>query len=322
MRAKPDVLLLKAYREQPLFAEVLPIVEPFEVGARFAEKFKLHLLEFAYTEDKVSGRDFVSERLSYLPHSEGHAHTRRTLHVLEVDENSLAGFGAQVHGIYRVFGNALKGLEHEIELSYRGKVALAAGGANYFVFCNKGLHGVIVHGLNFYVHAVFFAVVLNQVVRSVPRLAVPAVHKGVGKAAYMARGLPCARVHEYCAVEPRVVNVLLNKLFPPCSLYIVLEFHAEGAVVPRVGKSAVNFAAGEDETSVLAEGNKLFLRNGSLFVSHKFKFSCNLLRRAAVVFKLQINFSKKVFSSQAFARLGTFLHAFLPSVPFCSPKNL
>ena len=263
------VFFRKAQRKKPVFAVVLPVVEPFEVGAGLAEKFKLHLLEFAHAENEVSRRDFVAERFAYLAYAEGHAHTRGALYVFEVYEYALRRFGAEVYGVHAVLGNALEGLEHKVELSYGSKVALSAHGADHAVLFYKGLHSVVVHRLNLHVQLVLFAVVLNKVIRPVARLAIFAVHKRVRKAAYVARSLPRARVHKYRAVKARVVYVLLNEFFPPRLFDVVFKLHAKGAVVPRVGKSAVNFASGEDEAPVFAQCNKFFLSDGSLFISHK-----------------------------------------------------
>ena len=80
-----------------------------------------------------------------------------------------------------------------------------------------------------------------------------AVHERVGEAAEMAGGHPGLRVHEDGRVQADVVAVLLHELLPPCALDVVLQLNAEGAIVPGIGKAAVNLAAGEDEAAVLAQ---------------------------------------------------------------------
>ena len=66
MVAQAQVFVGHAQIKQPFVAEVLPVLEPFKVGVRFAEEFQLHLLKFAGTEGKVSGSDLVTEG-SYRP---------------------------------------------------------------------------------------------------------------------------------------------------------------------------------------------------------------------------------------------------------------
>ena len=61
MVAKTKVLLCDAERVEPIAAEASPIIEPLKVSARFAEKFKFHLLKFSYAEDEFARCDFVSE---------------------------------------------------------------------------------------------------------------------------------------------------------------------------------------------------------------------------------------------------------------------
>ena len=72
----------------------------------------------------------------------------------------------------------------------------------------------------------------------------------------MTARLPRGRVHNDCAVKAYVVGIFHDEFFPPGLLDIVLELNAERAVVPRVCKSAVDFAAGVDETAIFCEGNE------------------------------------------------------------------
>ncbi len=48
-------IFLDAKRRQPVFAEVLPVGEPLEVGAGLAEELTLHLLKFPGTEGEIAG---------------------------------------------------------------------------------------------------------------------------------------------------------------------------------------------------------------------------------------------------------------------------
>ena len=49
------------------------------------------------------------------------------LDILEVYEDALCGFRTQINLVLRILGDALEGLEHQIELTDVGTVVLAAG---------------------------------------------------------------------------------------------------------------------------------------------------------------------------------------------------
>ena len=106
-------------------------------------------------------------------------------------------------------------------------------------------------------HAVLAAPILNELVRPEPLLALPAVHQRIGEAGQMAAGHPGLGVHEDGGVLPHVVGILLNELLPPCLFDVVLQLHAQRAVVPGVGQTSVNFRAGKDEAPVFAQGHDL-----------------------------------------------------------------
>ena len=61
MISQTEIFFFYAEGIEPVAAEASPIVEPFEVGAGLAEKFKLHLFKFAHTENEVAGGYLVSE---------------------------------------------------------------------------------------------------------------------------------------------------------------------------------------------------------------------------------------------------------------------
>ena len=125
---------------------------------------------------------------------------------------------------------------------------------------DKGLHLGLAHG----VHAaaqlkiVFLAPVLDHLVGAEALVALLAVHEGVGKAAHVAGGHPDLGVHEDGGVQPHVVGVLLDKLFPPGLFHVVFQLHPQGAVVPGVGQPAVDLRPGEDEAPGFAQVYDLF----------------------------------------------------------------
>ena len=75
------------------------------------------------------------------------------------------------------------------------------------------------------------------------------VHQRIREAAEMTGSHPCLRVHQDRTVNADIVRILLNKLLPPCSLDVILQFDAQIAVVPCICKSAVNLRSRIYETS-------------------------------------------------------------------------
>ena len=203
-----------------------------------------------------------------MSYTERNFTSRGTLNVKEVDENPLRGFGAEIKGAYRVFGYALKSFEHKIKLSYAGKIAVAADRAFDFVLGDVVFHLFVRPTGKIDFETVFCGVIFDKIIGSVTGFAGFAIHKRVGKTAHVTACHPNVGVHQDSAVETYVIFVLLNELFPPSLFYIVFEFDAERTVVPGVCESAVNFASGEDETSVLAQRDEFvhskFCHNNSL----------------------------------------------------------
>ena len=273
MIAQVQIFRFHTEGKKPIAAEVFPIFKPFEVGAGLAEELQLHLLEFAGAEREVAGRDLVSEGFTDLCDTERHAHTGRTLDVLEVHEDALRRFGTKVDGVRAVLGDALEGLKHQIELADRSEIGVAADGANNLMLGNKRFERVVVHTLHGDVHFMLLNVVFDEVIRAVARLASLAVHEGIGEAAEVPRSLPRAGVHEDCAVYARVVGVFLHEFFPPRLFDVVFELYAQRTVVPRVREPAVNFTAREDKPAVFTKGNELFHRHRSFFCHDTFSFS-------------------------------------------------
>ena len=267
MVAQTQILVLQTDGQQPVVAERAPILEPFEVGAGLAEELQLHLLELAHAEDEVARGDLVAEALADLADAERQLFARRALDVVEVDENALRRLGTQIHGVLRVLGHALERLEHQVKLTDIGKVVLAAGGAGDVMLLNKVLHlalGEGVDGLT-QLEAVLRAPVLNELIRAEALVALAAVHQRIGEAAQMAARHPGLGIHQDRRVEADVVGILLHELLPPGVLDVLLELGAEGAVVPGVGKAAVDLAAGEHKAAVLAQGNDLVHRLFGVF---------------------------------------------------------
>ena len=105
----------------------------------------------------------------------------------------------------------------------------------------------------------------------------------------MAGGHPDLRVHEDGAVQAHVVGAFLDKLLPPGPLHIVFELHPQGAVIPGVGKPAVDFAAGVDKAPAFTEGDDGF--HGLLRIFHRDKTS-----KPSIILPLLLYLSRRVKS--------------------------
>ncbi len=99
--------------------------------------------------------------------------------------------------------------------------------------------------------------IINEVIGSVAHFTFLAVKERIGEAGNMAARLPNLRVHKNIGVNLVAVLSLLNKTLSPSIFDIVFESCAERTVVPCVGKTAVNIAAGKNKSSVFAKGNDL-----------------------------------------------------------------
>ena len=115
------------------------------------------------------------------------------------------------------------------------------------IFIGPSIHG------SFQSDAVLGCKILDQVVRAETLVTLAAIHQRIRKAAQVSGCHPCLGVHQNRTVNAHVVGVLLDELFPPSALDIVLELNAEITVIPGVGKPAVNLGARIDEASGLCK---------------------------------------------------------------------
>ena len=252
MVPQTQALFLDAQAHQPVLAVVLPVGKPLQVGARLAEEFALHLLEFPGAEGEVARGNLVAEGLAHLANAEGQLAPGGALDVGEVDKDALGGLRPEIDGGGGVLGNANLGLEHQVELPDGGEVVLAAVGADHLVMTgNERIHFLEAHGIH--IHATAGLAGLNQLVRPLTGAAALAVHQGVGEVAHMPGGNPGGGVHEDGGIQTHIVFGLLDELLQPCLFYIVLELHTQRAVVPCIGKTAVDFGTGIHKAPVLTQ---------------------------------------------------------------------
>src|SRR5207244_12503603 len=83
--------------------------------------------------------------------------------------------------------------------------------------------------------------------------ALAAVDHGVGEVVQVATGLPDGGMHEDRRVDPHHVGAGLHEVAPPHALDVVLELHAERAIVPARAGTAVDLARLKDEAAALGE---------------------------------------------------------------------
>ena len=174
-------------------------------------------------ENKVAGRDFVAERLAYLPYSEGHLLTRSALNVYKVGKNALRRLGTQIDGVFRVFGNALECLEHKIKLPDIGKIVLFTRGAGNVVIIDKLFEFGLRKSIDGFIELVsrFGAPVFDYFIGAETFVTFAAVQQRIGKTGEMTACHPRLRVHENCRVNTYVVAVFLDEFLPPCALDVV-----------------------------------------------------------------------------------------------------
>ena len=99
-------------------------------------------------ENKVFEDDFVAERLADLRHAERNFHAVRLDNAFKVDKNALTGFRTQVHDRGVACDRSEVRLKHKVELADGGVRMLAASGAVYTAFVDKGFHFFVAHRID------------------------------------------------------------------------------------------------------------------------------------------------------------------------------
>ena len=85
------------------------------------EPFQLHLLELTAAENEIPRRHLIAERLADLRNPERHFHAGAINHIFEIQENTGAGFGAQIDFVFFSSRRARVGMEHHVELARLGQ---------------------------------------------------------------------------------------------------------------------------------------------------------------------------------------------------------
>ena len=168
--------LFHTKRKQPVFAGVLPITEPFEIGSGLAEKFKLHLFKLTGAEDEVAGVISLRKDFPTCPTPNGIFLRGGALNICKVDKDPLCRFRTKIDFIFGILSNALKVLNIRLNLRISVKFSAAAVRAFNAFLLNK-IHHLLIRptvrrnaGLSF-----------DELIRTMACFAVPAVHQRIGK---------------------------------------------------------------------------------------------------------------------------------------------
>src|SRR3989441_2417728 len=255
----------EAVAEEPRHAVLHPPVVPVLAGrpalyslVRIDEVLDLHLLELARAEDEVAGRDLVPEGPPGLGDAERQFEPHRLQDVVEVDEHRLGGLGTEVRERGLVLDGTHECLEHQIELAGCGQLALAALRAQ-----RPALSAMATGLAGRYRELVALGggTVVDprdgvHMVGAKPSLAFPTVDHGIGEAVQVAARLPHRGMHEDGRVDSDHVGSGLHEVSPPHTFDVVLELHAQRAVVPARARTAVDLTRLEDEAPPLREGHQ------------------------------------------------------------------
>ncbi|MPM55592.1 hypothetical protein SDC9_102389 [bioreactor metagenome] len=222
----------------PLF---LPVFEPLHAVFAIAEEFHFHLGEFAAAEGEVARIDLIAERLADLGDPERQLLAGGDAHRMEVDENRLAGFGAQVGRMLLVENRPDEGFHHQVEFARFGQVFRAAVRAGGRVF---------------------------HLVDAVAALAFAAVGHQIAELVEVAGSLPHPRVADDGRVESFDIVAGFDHFVPPERFHRALHPRAVGAVIPEAVDAAIDFGTRKNESAPLAQRYDFFHQHIIFFLGH------------------------------------------------------
>ena len=236
------VLGVEAEVHVPVPALLQPVLVPLLVRARHDEELHLHLLELAGAEDEVAGRDLVAEALAGLPDAERRLLARGVHDVQVVDEDALRGLGTQVVHGGGILDGTDRGPQHAVEVARLGEVALGAA-------VRAGDVGEAVGRRP----PVLLLVGLDQLVGAPALVAVLALGQGVGERRDVAGRLPHLGREDDGRVQADDVIATADDRLPPLPAHVLLELHAQRAVVPCRAGAPVDLRRREHEPAALAQ---------------------------------------------------------------------
>ena len=220
---------------QNIFVEAaafcLPEVVPFHGFFIGNEKFHFHLSEFAGTECKHSGSDFVTECLPDLCDPEGKLFAGGDSDLMEIDEDRLAGFSTEISDMIIIGNRAHMCFHHEVEFAGFGQIFGSAVGAGGGIF---------------------------HLVDAMTGFAIFAVAHDIAETVNVTGCFPDFGVADDCGIEPDDVIAFFDHEFPPGLFHGTFEHNSIRTVIPETVITAVNFRTLENEPAPFAQGNELF----------------------------------------------------------------
>ena len=228
----------------PGSAVVNPVLVPLLVGAGLDKELHLHLLELAGAEDEVPGGDLVPEGLTGLSNTERRLLTSAGEHVLEVHEDTLGGLGTQVVQTGLVLDRAEVSLEHHVEVTGLGPLALVATVGTVDLPQRDGVRiaDPVLGGVAFLKMVSTHTLVTRQT-----------LGQRVIEDADVAGRDPHIAGQDDRRVKADDVVTTGDHVTPPLPLDVLLKLDAEWAVIPGRPGAAVDLAAGEHESATLAK---------------------------------------------------------------------
>ena len=259
---QPHVVGREPVRREPRLTRLDPLVVRVLVSRTtldgivgIDEVFDLHLLEFSRPKDEVTRRDLVAERFADLRDPERQLSARRLQDIVEVHEDALRRLGTQVGHRCVFFDRSHERFEHEVELTGRGELALAAFGTqraarSTALACLAGgnLEPVSLRGL-----AVVHPRLPVHLIGPKAPLALTTVHHRIGEVVDVAARLPHRGVHQDGRIEPDHVGAALHEVAPPDPLDVVSQLDPERTVVPARAGAPVDLTRLENESAALGQ---------------------------------------------------------------------
>ncbi len=270
------------------------------------EKLELHLLELARAEGEIAWGDFIAKRLADLANAEGHFLARGIDDVLELREDRLSRFRAEIRLVRLRRGRADVSGEHQIERLRFGELSaifgiertsvldllrgltqqlgigesaesIELGGDLAGAFrwladrqqSGEGIFGSLPRFILRAGPAINDAGLQLDVIGAEALLRHETVAHRIAEGIHMPRGLPDGRVHDDCGIEADDVFAVAGHGAPPRVAQVALQFRAEGAVVPEAVDAPVDFGALENETASFRERNDLFHLRDFFGLAHK-----------------------------------------------------
>ena len=158
-----------------LSAVFLEIIVKVTVCALFAEGLEFHLLKFNCSEGKVTGCNFVSERLAYLTDAERKLCSHCTKNIYIVNIFTLCIFRTEIDNALAVVRNTSVGLEHKVKFPDICKIMFTAVRARNAVVLNILEHFLLGHTVCMGIRIE----IINKVICSVAHFTFLAVKKRV-----------------------------------------------------------------------------------------------------------------------------------------------